>query len=463
MQRFAAVAFLFALVALTPGMAQDLSFGSLEARPAPRWLNKASIYEVWLNVFSKEGNLRGAIPGLQHVADLGATIVYLGPIARRSSVPNASPYSIANYSAIDPEAGTAQDLRDFVLVAHRLHLKVMLDIVYYHTAPDHVMMGKDASFFVRTPEGRQVQGFWPQPLPDFTNPQVRQYLIESLVYWVREFDVDGFRCDVGGGVPIAFWNEARLALDGTKPEIVMLSESDRPDDQLKAFDMNYNFDYYLTLRSVLRDGAPALRLREQWERMHTNMPHGARLLHYSDNHDWPRAVLQFGERGALVASVLNFTLDGVPFAFNGQEIDDPMPTVWRRAVPIIWPHGSDENDQNQDAPLVVEGVYNKLFHLRATEAALSDGSVIWVNNDHPESALTFLRRAGEDEVLVMLNFSNRDVKVTMDLPVMDYYKVENLLSPGLTWFSLYSGRVSSELPAFGYVVGRKVPLAPLIP
>lgn len=313
------------LLPITAVYAQNLDFGSRDARPVPEWLNRASIYEIWLNAFTKEGTLRAAIPGLHQVADLGATIVYLGPIAKRSADPDASPYSIADYNAIDPQYGTDKDLRDFVAEAHKLHLKVMLDIVYYHTAPDNIMMRDNPGFFVKTEDGDIARGFWPQPLPDYSNPQMRNYLIDSLVRWVRDFGVDGFRCDVGGGVPISFWNEARKALDQVNPQIILLSESDRPDDQLQAFDINYNFQYYLALRSVLRDGAPAIRVREAWQKMHATMPRGARLLHYSDNHDWPRAVLQFGEKGAMAASVLDFTLDGIPFLYNGRRSTTPTP------------------------------------------------------------------------------------------------------------------------------------------
>ena len=440
---------------LAPG--QNLDFGSLQARPAPEWFAKSSIYEVWLDAFSKEGNLRGAIPGLQHVADLGATIVYLGPIAKRSAAPDASPYSIADYNEIDPESGSPQDLRDFVDAAHKLHLRVMLDIVYYHTAPDNVMMGTDPSFFAKDEKGQIVRGFWPQPLPDFRSPAVRKYLIDSLVHWVRDYGVDGFRCDVGGGVPVDFWDEARKVLDQAKPDIILLSEADRPDDQLHAFDLNYNFQWYLALRSVLRDGAPAMALRENWEKMHATMPRGARLMHYTDNHDWPRAVFAFGEQAALAASVLDFTLDGVPFLYNGQEVEDPTPTSWRRPLPIRWPRERAE----PNGPETVEQKYVKLFHLRSSEPAIFSGDVLWVNNSEPGSVLTFLRRAGMEEALVMVNLSNRALHVTLDLPVMDYYVVDNLLEPGRTWFQLYSGRVSHELPAFGFVVGKKVPLAPL--
>ena len=440
---------------------EDLSFGSRDARPVPSWLHSASIYELWLNAFSKEGNLRGAIPALRKIADLGATIVYLGPIAKRSANPKASPYSIADYNEIDPETGTAQDLHDFVAEAHKFHLKVMLDIVYYHTAPDNIMMQKDPDFFIKTEDGKIARGFWPQPLPDFNKPEVRKYLVDSLIHWVRDFEIDGFRCDVGGGIPETFWVEARKALDKINPQVVLLSESDRPDDQLEAFDINYNFSYYLALRSVLRDGAPAISLRKNWETMHATMPKEARLLHFSDNHDWPRAVMLFGEKGAATASVLNFTLDGIPFIYNGQEVDDPTATAWRKLAPIRWTDEGNPADRKSIEETLT--FYKKLFTMRASEPALTSGSVIWIDNDQPDSVLSFLRKQGTAEVVVIINLSNRNVHVTIDLPVMDYYAVQNLLSPDKTWFSLYSGRVSADLGAFGYLVGKKIPLAPLEP
>lgn len=441
--------------------AQNLSFGSRTARPVPEWLNKATIYELWLDAFTPEANLHGAIARLPKVAELGATIVYLSPIAKFTANPHGSPYSVADYNAIDPELGTAQDLHDFVKTAHDLHLKVMLDIVYYHSAPDSALVKEHPEYFTKTEDGRIARGFWPQPTPDFHNPQLRKYLVDSLVHWVRDFDVDGFRCDVGAGVPVSFWNEARKALDAVKPGVVMLSESDRPDDQLQAFDINYNFQYYLTLVSVIRDGAPALKIREQWESMRANMPQGARLLHYDDNHDWPRAVLQFGRKGAMAASVLNFTLDGIPFIYNGQEIDDPTPTSWRKPLPIRWPEQLAGTNDKYAGTVLEE--YKKLFAMRASEPALTSGDLIWINNTQPDSVLSFLRKKGDSEILVMVNLSNRQVHVTIDLPVMDYYAVQNLLKPDKTWFSLYSGRVSADLGAYESIVGKRIPAPPLKP
>lgn len=445
-------------IASRVAVAQNLSFGSRQAKPVPDWLPKLTIYEIWLNDFSPEGNLRGARARLAQVADLGASVVYLGPIAKRSSIPHASPYSIADYNAIDPECGTEQDLRDFVSTAHKFGLKVMLDIVYYHAAPDSTLL-KSPDSFAKTEDGEIARGFWPQPLLNYRNPHIRKYLIDSLVHWVRDFQVDGYRCDVGAGVPISFWEEARNALDRVNPNVIMLSESDRPDDQLRAFDINYNFQYYLTLRSVLRDGAPAIALRENWEKTIRTMPHGTRLLHYSDNHDWPRAVLEFGEKAALAASILNFTLDGIPFIYNGQEIGDATPTHWRTHGAIEWPNTG--SDSHAAEPLRIRERYKDLFRIRSTYAPFTSGDLIWINNSEPDSVLSFLRSKANDEILVIINFSNRKIHVTVDLPVMDYYSVKDLLKGGEMSFQLYSGRVSVELSAFEAIVGKKIPLAPL--
>jgi glycosidase len=451
-------AFTSVLLICCAAVPQNLSFGSRQARPVPEWLPGSAIYELWLNAFSKEGTLRGATPGLERIHQLGANIIYLGPTAKRSAAPHASPYNIADYNAVDPQYGTEQDLRDFVTAAHKLGLKVMLDIVYYHTAPDTVLLRIPDSL-VRTPDGKIARGFWPQPLPDYNNPQVRKYLSDSLVHWVRDFAIDGFRCDVGGGVPIGFWEEARKALDRVNPNVILLSESDRPDDQLNAFDINYNFDYYLTLRSVFVEGAPAINLREQWQKMHDTMPQGARLLHFSDNHDWRRAVLQFGEEGAIAASILNFTLDGIPFLYNGQEIGDRTATHWITSAPIQWSLPGTAGDEQ-----VIEKTlerYKRIFEMRASHKALTSGEVIWINNSEPASVLSFLRRKDDEEIVVILNLSNRAVHVTVDLPVMQYHVLETLLKDQETHFRLYSGRVEADLSAFDFVVGKKIPLQPL--
>ncbi|HLH02508.1 MAG TPA: alpha-amylase family glycosyl hydrolase [Bryobacteraceae bacterium] len=451
---------LFALLLSPSCLPQGLSFGSLPARSEPAGMNRVTIYEIWLNAFSKEGTLKGAIPGLKHVAELGASVVYLGPIAKRSQTPHASPYNIADYNTVDPQYGTESDLREFVLQGHRLGLKVMLDLVYYHTAPDGVMM-QHPEWLVHTNDNQIARGFWPQPLPQFSNAQVREYLINSMVRWVRDFGVDGFRCDVGGGVPVAFWEEARKALDKVNRDVILLSESDRPDDQLHAFDISYNFQGFLTLRSVIRDGAPAIDIRKQWEADRKEYPEGARLLRFDDNHDWRRAVIEFGDHAAYAAATLNFTLDGIPFLYNGQEIGDCTPTHWLSSAPIDWPHREDRNDRK--VPEETLARFKRLFAIRNEHEALRSGRLTWINNTEPDKVVSYLRSSDSEQILVAINLSNRKTHVTIDLPVMEYSSVEDLLAGGKKHFPLYSGRVSMDLSAYEVLVGSQIPLAPLAP
>jgi glycosidase len=242
-------------------------------------------------------------------------------------------------------------------------------------------------------------------------------------------------------------------------DVILLSESDRPDDQLHAFDINYDFQGFLTLRSVIRDGAPAIDIREHWEQTKKEYPQGARLLHFDDNHDWRRAVLEFGDRGAYAAAALNFTLDGVPFLYNGQEFGACEPTHWLTSSPINWPHPTDRNDREAEKETIDK--FKLLVATRNQHTALQSGQLTWVNNSEPGSVLSFLRIDSSEQILVVINLSNRQTHVTLDLPVMEYSAVDNLLEGRKTHFQLYSGRVSMTLAAFEPLIAKQIPLAPL--
>src|SRR5215831_2663078 len=250
------------------------------SRTAPEWLKQATVYQVWLRSFSAEGTLKAVTGRLPYLANLGVTFVYLSPFMK-----GPHPFEMSDYYAINPEHGTEEDLRELVTEAHRLKLKVMMDVVFFHSAPDNVLM-KDPDNYMRTAEGKILLGYFALPRLNFENPKLRSYLIGNLIHWVKDFGIDGFRCDVSGGVPLTFWEEARDALDEVKPDLVLLAECDMPEEQIKAFDVSYDYPfYYFPLVAVLTKGEPANSLREHWERSRAAFPHGARFLHFSDNHD----------------------------------------------------------------------------------------------------------------------------------------------------------------------------------
>jgi glycosidase len=304
-------------------LAQNSPIAARKARSAPD-VDGAIIYQVWMRSFTPEGTLVATASHLPYIADLGATIVYLSPLnvhGYPSVFGPSTPYEIKDYDAIDPEYGSEADLKALVARAHQLGLKVIMDIVYAHSANDNVLLNRPG-FYQRSPDGKVILSRWKTPMPDFKNPQVREFFRNNMLHWIRDVGVDGFRSDVAGGVPSDFWEEARDAMDRVNPNVIMLAEADVPEHQLKAYDISYNFPYYVALTSVVVNGESAERIRQQWEKSHAAFPRGSRFLHLNDNHDRNRAAVVFGEKAALATTVLNFTLDGVPFLYNGQEFAD---------------------------------------------------------------------------------------------------------------------------------------------
>ena len=144
---------------------------------------------------------------------------------------------------------------------------------------------------------------------------------------------------MAGFVPTDFWERARAELEKVKPDIVMLAEWAEPDLLVKAFDLDYAWPMHGTLTEVLTGTKPANAIRQTWEEEQRKFPRGALHMRFSDNHDERRAVARFGERGALAASALVFTLDGVPMLYNGMEVGDTTesgaPALFER-LPIFW-------------------------------------------------------------------------------------------------------------------------------
>ncbi|MGA2244164.1 MAG: alpha-amylase family glycosyl hydrolase [Verrucomicrobiota bacterium] len=389
------------------------------ARTAPAWLRDGVVYEVFPRAFSPEGNLNGVTARLDQLKNLGVTVLWLMPIhpigAEQRKGSYGSPYAARDYYAINPDYGTSDDFRRLVFEAHQRGLRVILDVVLLHTAWDSVLMSHpefykhDASgkIIPPVPEWNDVAGL------NYDRPELRQYLIAMLEYWVKEFDLDGFRCDTASMVPTSFWEDARAALAKIKPDITMLAEADKPELLTNAFDIDYAWPLLNTVRNVLGGSAPASDIQRTWEKDLQRYPRGALRLTMSDNHDQPRAVACFGVSGALAASALMFTLDGVPLLYNGMEVGDASesgdPALFER-VPIFWhPKGRPPLTQ----------IYRDLIKLRKQFPAFRTGQVQWLHNSDEGALLTYLRTDGKDEFFVALNFSNRPLQGKVDLEKSD--------------------------------------------
>lgn len=436
------------------------------ARAFPAWLKSSVMYQIFLRRFTAEGTLKAAEAKLPMLAELGIDLVYLCPVcvadtdtdkagwsprhhASGSEDPR-NPYRISDYYTIDPEYGTDQDLRDFIATAHRLGMRVLLDIVFFHCGPTAVFLKEHPDFVVREEDGTVKVGSWRFPMLNFASTELREYLWDNLEYWMREFNVDGYRCDVSGAVPLDFWVEARQRLERLNPEVIVLSEGERKADQLYAFDMNYTFVWCnRVLASVFRGESPASAARESWETLAKEYPQGALLIRYTDNHDIANDAFEnrperaWTHAGMDAAFVLLFTLDGIPFLYNGQEIaDEVRHSIYKGiAETVQWDRAETEIGRSRFA------LVQTLCQLRHTEAALAQGNVVWVDNGAPEALLSFIRNLGNERILVLVNPTRQPVSTSLSLPSAGTY--HPLLSSG----AVLAGSTIT-LDAFGYFVGK---------
>jgi glycosidase len=397
------------------GAGQD--FSKREARPSPPWVRDAVIYEIFPRAFSARGDFPGILARLSDLQRLGVTVLWLMPIhpvgRERSKGSLGSPYAVRDHYGIHPDYGTTEDLKRLVQQAHAHGLRVIIDIVANHTSWDSVLRARP-EFYRKDDEGRILA-----PLPDwadvagldFSNPDLRTYMTSMLKHWIREYDLDGFRCDVAGMVPTDFWETARDELQGVKPELLMLAEWYEPDLLLKAFDLDYSWPLHSALAEVLQGTKPASALRAAWEEEKRRFPKGALHLRFSDNHDERRALARFGERAALLASVLMFTLDGVPLLYNGMEVGDTTesgaPALFER-LPVFWPIAERRPDFVR--------LYPALIALRRAHEALRQGQLEWLANSDESRILTYARSDPRQEFLVALNLSNRPFAGSVSLP-----------------------------------------------
>src|SRR6185369_2904800 len=376
------------------------------ARPVRDWVRDGVIYEIYPRAFSQQGNFNAITARLDELKDLGVTILWLMPIhpigqeKKKGTV--GSPYAVRDYYAINPDYGTADDLKRLVREAHARGLKVIIDIVANHTSWDSVLM-KHPEFYKRDAKGNITYPYdwYDIAALDYGSQQLRRYMTDMLKHWIREFDLDGFRCDVAGEVPTDFWENARRELEQIKPDIVMLAEAHKADLMVSAFDLDYSWPLHSALTQVLQGKARASTLREEWEKEVAAWPRGALHMRFSDNHDERRAIARFGEPAALAASAFVFTLDGVPMIYNGMEVGDTTesgaPALFEK-MPIFWSIAERRKEFPQ--------FYKEIMALRRSSTALRRGSLEWLRNSDDARVVTFLRRAGKEEVLVAINFSN---------------------------------------------------------
>lgn len=381
----------------------------------PQWCRSSSIYQINVRQFTPAGTLTAAAAELPRIAALGVDIVWLMPVHEIGALHRkgtlGSPYAVRDFYSVGAEFGTKDDLRAFVRQAHALGLKVLLDWVANHTSWDSVLLTTHPECYDRDESGR------PRPTPwydwndivdlDYGVPATADYMVEAMAYWVRDFDVDGFRCDSAGLVPTWFWVRVRQELERIKP-VFLLGEWESRELHDAAFDMTYGWSWNSALHQVAMGKADVDALRTYYAWNDRAYPRDSIRMLYVSNHDMNSSVgtefEQFGD--ALEAAVvLSVVSDGMPLIYNGQEAGNERRLAFFDRDPIIW----------RDHPM--RNLYSQLLRLKAATRALDNGawgaSMQEVRTSDPQQVLAFVRHGESDGVLAVLNFSDRAREVEL--------------------------------------------------
>jgi glycosidase len=288
--------------------------------------------------------------------------------------------------------------------AHQAEMMVIIDWVANHTAWDHVWTAAHPERFTQGPDG----GFIP-PNPgwsdvidlNFDTPGTRAAMTDAMVYWVREFEVDGFRCDVADDVPRDFWKPTIEALRRERP-VFMLAEADSPWMHQAGFEATYGWKLSDALINAARGEVTASQVRQLVEKdvQELGTENDAFRMLFTSNHDWNSWNGIASERlgpAWEAATVLTFTLPGMPLIYSGEEAGLDKQLEFFEKDPIEW-------RQHPAADL-----YTRLCKLKRANPALHHGAgagrLEFLGPPTDTQILAFKRTSGEGEIIVVANLS----------------------------------------------------------
>ena len=315
----------------------------------PEWSRNAVIYEMNVRQHSVKGDLRNAAGDIARIKQLGVDIIWLMPVhpigevnrkggenkdnylVQPGSSSLGSPYSVQDYKALNPDYGTWEDFDAFVATAHDFGIKVIIDWVANHTAFDAVWTRDSVGLgYYLLDENGSIQ---PPTGTDWVDVAQLDWergeenglyaaMEDAMAFWVREHDIDGFRCDVAMKVPTKFWNRVRRTLESIEPEVFMLAEAEQPDHHDRAFDASYAWEFHHITNEVAKGHMNADSVRAYMEREFERFPASAYRMNFITNHDensWNGTVKErYGDAGRAMA-VMCGTLFGMPLVYGGQE------------------------------------------------------------------------------------------------------------------------------------------------
>lgn len=379
--------------------------------PFPERAKSMNIYEVNIRQYTPEGTINAFSSHLPRLQAMGVDILWIMPVqpigVKSRKGPLGSYYSIQDYTAVNPNFGTEEDFKNLVAEAHDRGMLVILDWVANHTSFDHEWTNIDG--YHNTDSAGNVT--WPAGTDwtdvadlNYDNQQMRQDMIQEMKWWVTEMNIDGFRCDVAGEVPMDFWNAAKDSLDQVK-DLFMLAEWDEPKMHEDAFHMTYGWGPHHWMNETAKGHFDADSLEQLILGDIEMYGYAPFRMMFTTNHDensWNGTVFErFGD-GHQAWAVWAFTVRGMPLIYSGQEagLDKRLRFFDRDTI--------DFSD------VKYEQFYTQLLDLKHRNAALFNGDYggqLTILDDGNSNVSSFIRSNESNRVTVIVNLSGEDQQV----------------------------------------------------
>lgn len=365
--------------------------------------------------------LKSVVPKLSYLKNQGVDVLWISPIYETDD-PSLISYATTDYLKVRADHGTSEDLKNLVTKAHKLGLKVILDIVPNHTSNAHPnfveaeKLGKKSpyfDFYERDENGKATFYFNWENLPNlnFSNPKVVNMIDEAFLKWINDFGIDGYRVDAAWGVKTrapGYWPRLIKKLKRKNPDLIMLAEAGARDSYFHAsgFDIAYDWTEDLGKWSwekvfINPENAPKV-LDSAIKASLKNSPNVARFLNNNDT--GKRFITRYGLKFTRLGALIQHTVPGVPIVYMGDEngarfdpYEDPAPISW--------------DDPNHLMPF-----YKRLAEIREEYKSIHSGDwkTFSLKSDKPVYAYT--RTFKNETTLVLMNFGAEKTKSFFKLP-----------------------------------------------
>lgn len=417
------------------------------------WSYQSNIYEVNLRQYTNEGTFAAFAIQMPRLKAMGVDILWFMPITPISVDKRlgtlGSYYACSDYTNTNPEFGTAADFKKLVQQAHDLDFKVIIDWVANHTGWDHRWTREHPEYYRYNANGNffDANG-WDDVIDlNYYNYGLRGAMIDCMRYWIRECDIDGFRCDMAMLVPLDFWRQAKKELE-TEKKLFWFAECELPVYG-EVFDAMYTWKFLHAMEAYHRGEGNISSLYGILQEYDQKFGAGTFRVFFTTNHDENShsgsEYERFGE-SARVFSTLCCTWNGLPLIYSGQEIPNLTRLKFFDKDPINW-----------GGQLAMESFYRTLLSLRKRNKAMAagDGSIntVRIKTNSDENLFAFLRKNDDALVIVILNLSASNISAKL---ISDEIKgrYQNIFTDDLVEIS--GEEYSTELAAWDYrVLERK--------